>query len=160
NAVAVQIGLDVLVVPIESEVAVELAIIGIARIADLRAPDVLAGFNIAREGGNACGRDDRSIYAAPRLRIAKHYGVRVRDEEFYPRFFEQVINACVISAFGQPDAARRAPEMFYIIAAANFDLRAASFLPGHQRQKAVSRAAGDYFNRACFLKRAKPVDEI
>src|SRR5205085_6601758 len=52
-AVTVQVRLDVIVITIKAEVAVELAVVHVAWITDLGAPDLLAGFNIARKRGDA-----------------------------------------------------------------------------------------------------------
>src|SRR5690349_18542253 len=62
-AVAVQIRLDVIVVAVEAEVAVELAVVHVAGITDLGAPDLLAGLNIARKRSDARRRDDRRVDA-------------------------------------------------------------------------------------------------
>src|SRR5438132_4618523 len=131
NAVAVQVRPDVVVVAVEAEIAIELSVIHVTRIADVGAPDLLAGFNVARKSGDAGRRDHRRVDAATRLRVAEHDGVRVNDEEAYAGGSQQLINAGSVSTFRQPDAARLAPEMFNVILLADFDLCAAGFRARH-----------------------------
>jgi hypothetical protein len=69
HSVIVQVGFDVVVVGgIVAEIAVELAIVGIARVADLRAPDLLARLGVPGEDGDSVVGDHRRVDAAARPR--------------------------------------------------------------------------------------------
>src|SRR5690606_38080679 len=65
-----------------------------------------------------------------------------------------------VGAFRQPNAARTASVMFAVIVYGDAYLRTACFFGGDQRQKAVRRAAGDYFQNAFVLQPAKSRDQI
>ena len=92
--------------------------------------------------------------------MAEHNGVRVNDEEANAGGCQQIVNAGGVGAFRQPDAARLAPEMLNVISLTDFDLGAARFGAGHQRQKTVRCAAGDNVYCAGLLKRAKAVQDV
>ena len=88
------------------------------------------------------------------------HGVRVGDEVFETGVGDQFFNAFGVGAFGQPDAARTAPEVLAVVGDGDLDLRAACCRGGDERQEAVRRTAGDQLDSARRLQRAKSADEI
>ena len=157
RSVAVQVRLDVIVIGrVVAEVAIELAIVGVAGIADVRAPDLFAGLGVAREDGHAFRGDDRRVDSALRARLAVEDGVGVGDEKVDPGLAQVPVVARIERAFSQPDAARRSPEMLDVILPRDLNLSALDRLVRHQRQIAVRRAAGDDLQEAFVLKLAKP----
>src|SRR5262245_13081715 len=94
--------LDVAVVRVVAEVAVELAVIDIARIAFFSGPDLLAAFGVARERGDSAGAEHRPERTVARPRRTKRNAVRVDEEELDARFAQVPVNARRVRALGQP----------------------------------------------------------
>src|SRR5438093_1544865 len=84
DAVAVKIWLNIVIVSIVAEIAIEFAIIVVAWISNHRTPHLFAGFDIAPERGDSCRRDHRSVDASARLRTPEHNCVSIADEELQP----------------------------------------------------------------------------
>src|SRR4029079_17105192 len=66
DAVFVGPGVDVVVRRIEPEVAIELPVVGVARVAARRRPDLLARLAVAAERRHAARQADRAVDAGPR----------------------------------------------------------------------------------------------
>src|SRR3989441_8802003 len=64
-AVHVDVGPDIVVVQVPTNVTVVVAIGRIAGVALFGAPDLLRGVEIAREGGDAGGAEHRRVHAVP-----------------------------------------------------------------------------------------------
>ena len=158
-----QVRLEILVIEIEADVAVEFAIVVIAGIALDGAPDLLGRFGVAgqarrrRCSGHRIGRID----AVARPRLGEENAVRVGEEIANAAFAQQLIDARRVAALRQPDALRPSAEMPLELAAADLDLGPTRVLVvDHQRQKAVRRAAGDQFELAGLEEAAKAVEEV
>src|SRR2546423_196961 len=108
---------------IPTEVAVELTIHRITGIADHRTPDLLACLQVASEDGDSVRTTHGRINAVARARLAVENRVRVGDEVFNARVFQQGFDARLVGAFGKPYAARATAKMFAIILDCDFDLR-------------------------------------
>ena len=146
---------------IEADVAVEIAIGRVARVALLRAPDLPAGVPVApkrrRTRRGESGRVDR----VTRPRIPKHDPVRIDHEPAQVRLREHPVEAGGVGAFRQPDAARVAAEGRAVVVPRDEDLRAhrlGELL--HERQKAVRRRAGDDLEHAAILQRGECGDHV
>src|SRR5881394_814007 len=75
-----QMRLHVIEVEIESDVAVKITVVRIARIPFMLAPYLLRGIQVAAERGHAIRREDRSEHAITRTRTCVQQAMRVRDE--------------------------------------------------------------------------------
>ena len=152
--------LDVLVIEVPADVAVELAVDRIARIAVLRTPHLHRTLRIAGERGHAGGRVDRRVHAAARTRHRVGERVRVDEEEADVLGRQVLVDPRRVPAFGQPDAARIAAEVHPVVRAGHLDLRADGLGMDHQRQKAVGRATGDDLEGAGVLETLEAAHQI
>src|SRR5439155_3438491 len=105
-----EVGAAVLVVEIEADGAVEVAIPEVARIALLGAPHLLGAVGVATEGGHAGFARDRRVHAVDRAGTGMRDAVRVDEEVAESRARELGVEAGLVGAFGQPEALGRAPE--------------------------------------------------
>lgn len=152
DAVVMEVGTDFCVRQIEPAIAIELAIIRMPGVTDFGAPDLSGAFEVTRESGDAAGRDDGSEGTVARGRIALGESMRFEDEEGDAIFGEQCVDPGDESAFGEPDTAGSASEMFFIIIDGDADLRASSLIGRHERQEAVCSAASNDFEDAIILE--------
>src|SRR5947209_5657496 len=139
DASLVQVRLQVLVVEVEADVAVEVAVDVVAGVAFDRAPDLLGRFGVARQHGHAAaGTLDRGVDAVLRPRLREHDAVRVGEEVADAGVTEYLIYAWRVAALRQPDPFGPLAEMTLELAAADLHLRAHRVLVDrHQRQEAV-----------------------
>src|SRR5262249_12697667 len=133
HAVLVQVRADVLVARVPAQVPVELAVGGIAGVALVGAPHLAPGFQIAREHGRPARRAHRRVDPALRVRAAPVDAVRVDEEVVDALLAEERVDAVVVAALGQPDAARAAAEGARVGLYTGADLRAPRRRPAHQR---------------------------
>ena len=156
-----QMRFDVIEIQIETDVAVEIAILNVAGITFFAAPDLARGIEVATECSQTVRRKNRREYAVARTRFRVENSVRVDDEPADVRFLKKIFHAIDVSAFRQPDAARIAAETASIMIARDKDLRADRLrMIGHQRQERVRRGGGDDFEFSLLLKFAKRANEI
>ena len=81
DAGLVQVRLEILVIEVEADVAVEIAVVVVAGIAFDGAPDLLGRFGVAGQGGDAApGAEDRGIDAVLGPRLGEQDAVRVDEE--------------------------------------------------------------------------------
>src|SRR5207237_5850294 len=73
--------LYIIVIEVPSDIAIELAVHGVARIAVLRAPHLHGALRIARERAHAAGSVDGRVDAAARARHGVGWRVRIDEEE-------------------------------------------------------------------------------
>src|SRR5215472_16140788 len=71
---------DIVEIQIKADVAVKIAVTGVAGIAFALAPDLARGIEIAPEGSDAIGRKDWSERAEARARICVQDAMGVEDE--------------------------------------------------------------------------------
>ena len=81
DAGLVQVRLEVFVIEVEADVAVEVAVVVVAGVALDGAPDLLGRFGVAGQGGDAAlGAEDRGVDAVARPRLGEQDAVRVGEE--------------------------------------------------------------------------------
>ncbi len=161
QAVGLDVGLDVIEIEVVADVAVEIAVPGVAGITLLRRPDLHARLDVAPERRRAGTGVERGVDAVTGARLGVHDGVGVDDEPADFRLLQKLVDARRVGAFRQPDAARIAPEAFAVVVARDHDLRPDRLgVLGHQRQVAVRRAAGDDFEFARVLEFAESGEQV
>ena len=79
-AVSRHVGLDIVVIEIESDIAVEVAIAKVTGIPFFLAPDLPGGIEVAPKGGEAVGREYGGKDAVTGARCGEQNSVRVGDE--------------------------------------------------------------------------------
>ena len=142
---------------VPADVAVELAVVGVAGVAVLGAPDLHRRLGVAAEGGRPAGREDGRVDAVARARRGVGDAVGVDEEEAQPLLGEQLVEAGVVAALGQPDAGRVARRS----GAGGWRRGHRDLGPHrlrvhlHQRQEAVGGAAGDELEAARLLQAAE-----
>src|SRR6266704_3714577 len=143
-------------IEIETNVAVELAVTRVARIASLPAPDLSGRIGVATERGEAGRRDERSKNSEPRLRTRVQNSMGVNNEPADVGLLQNRFHPLRVSAFRQPDTARVPAEATPVMVAGHKDLGAnGRRMIGQQRQQRVRGGAGDNFQPAQVLKFAK-----
>ncbi len=80
RAVGMEVRPEIFERRVPADVAVKLAVNGVARIADLRAPDLLRSFHVAGKNRHAITAQNRRVNAETRARIAVQNRVRIADE--------------------------------------------------------------------------------
>src|SRR3982750_2773122 len=96
---------------IKAQITIELPVVWMSRIADHGTPHLLARLKIAREDGDTVRTAHGRIDAVARTRLAVENRVRVGDEVFDTVVCEKLLDAGLVSAFRQPDAARATAKM-------------------------------------------------
>ena len=74
------VGLDIVVLEIEPDIAVEIAVVSVAGVTFLRTPDLLGGFDIASERRDRRRGEHGRVNPEARTRMAEHDAVRIHDE--------------------------------------------------------------------------------
>src|SRR5207237_4624646 len=139
-----QVGAHVLVVEVEADVAIEIAIPEVARIAFLGAPHLLGAVGVATEGGHAGVARDRRVHAVDRAGTGMRDAVGVDEEVAESGARELGIEAGFVGAFGQPEAVGRAAEKAAVLGRRHLHLGAyGGRIHRQQREKTVRRRAGD-----------------
>src|SRR5262245_4033613 len=123
-AVRVKMRLKILDRQVPPDVTIEFTIDRAARIADLCAPNLLAGLDIASKCRHAVWTHHRRMDAVTRPRVTVKYRVRVGNKVFDAGLFEQIFDALLVCALGQPDASRLPAKVFLIISDGDLYLRA------------------------------------
>ena len=78
--------------------------------------------------------------------------MRFENEEADAEFGEECVDAGNKSALGEPDTARRAAKVLFIVIDGDRDLGATGLVGDHERQETVGCAAGDDFEGAFVLE--------
>ena len=86
-AVLVQMRLEIFERQVPPDIAVKLPVNRVSRVADLGAPNLLAGFDVARKNSYPVPADDRRVNAETRAGVAVQDRVRIADKIFDPRLF-------------------------------------------------------------------------
>src|SRR5262249_6679088 len=97
-AVADDLAVEVLLRQVEADVAVEVAIVRVARIAFFTRPDLPRRLLIAREERDAAVRQNRRVLAERRLRPRARHAVRVQNREANAGLRERRVDLRVIRA--------------------------------------------------------------
>ena len=124
DAHGMQMWLEILVIEIEADVAIELPVNVVAGITFQGAPDLLGRLGVAPEAIDAAaGTLDRRVDAELRTRVGEDDAVRVGEEVADAAASQDVIDPFDIAALRQPDPLRPATEMALEFPRADFDLR-------------------------------------
>ena len=152
DAVGMEVGFDLGVGEIEAAIAIEFAIIGVTWVTDFGAPDLSRAFEIASEGGDATRGDDGTEGAVAGGGIGLGQAVGFEDKERNAVFGEQGVDAGHERAFGEPNAAWGASEVFFIVGHGDGDLRASRLVGRHEGQETVGATARDDFEGTLVLE--------
>src|SRR2546423_1929395 len=145
----------------KADVAIKFPIRRITRIPFRCAPDLPARIAIARKrGGPGRGKAGR-VNRAARPWLAEHQAVGVDDEPAQVRFPQDILNAGMISAFGQPKPVWIGVKCRPIRIATDENLRANRF--GRlleQWEQTMRRGGGHEFEAAVVAQSAKHGEQI
>src|SRR5262249_46849300 len=123
NAALMQVGLEIFVIEVETNVAVEVAVVVIAGVALDGAPDLLGGFGVAGQDGDVgFGAEDGGVDAVLGARLGEQNAVGVGEEVANAGVAQLLIDAIDVAALRQPDAARAAAEVSLELPTADLDL--------------------------------------
>ena len=152
----VDVGLDVVHRQVEADVAVEVAVVLVARVALLRAPDLLRRFDVAPERRDAAGAVDRRVGAVDRAAIGEQDAVGVDEEVADRRLAQQLVDAGDVAALAQPHAARAVAEVLFVQIGGDVDLGAdVGPVAIHQREEGVRRRRGDHLDATRLLQQVE-----
>ncbi len=161
QTVRLDVRLDVIELEIVTNIAVEIAIPGIAGVAFDGGPDLHARLDIAAKGGGTGAGKERRVDAVTGTRIGVHDRVGIDHEPADVGFLQKLLDARGVGALGEPDAAWVAAKTFAVVIARDEDLSTDRFrILGHQRQIAVSRAASDDLQLARILEFAERREQV
>jgi hypothetical protein len=110
-AVRVDVRADVIGGQVESDVAVEVAVVSVAGVALARAPDLLRRLGVPREGRHARAAMDGRIAAVDGGAVDQHDAVGIDEEVPDRRLPQQLVDARHVTALREPHAARATPEV-------------------------------------------------
>src|ERR1035438_6280678 len=88
-----QVRLQVVQIEVEADVAVEVAIARVARVAGVTAPDLAGGIRVAAKRGDTVGREDRGKRRVAGTRPGVQNAVRVSDEPAEVGFLKHILQA-------------------------------------------------------------------
>ena len=146
---------------IETQVAVKVAIEGVAGVAFDGAPHLARRLGVAAEGGHACGRDDRCEGGVERSRRRFEEPVRLDQEPANAVACEDLLEARYIAAFRQPEAERVTAEEAPVLVDSDRDLRLdRGGLRAQCGQEPVGRSAGDDLETTRLLVSPEGRDEF
>src|SRR6059036_4333183 len=94
-----QVRPEVIEVKVEADVAVEIAIARVARITLVPAPDLFGGIEVAAEGGDAVGGEDRGEHAVSWTGTGMEHAVGVGDKPSNVRLLQNKFHAGGVRAF-------------------------------------------------------------
>src|SRR2546425_5414308 len=123
DAISMNVGPDVIQFEVVADVAVELAIIEIARIANRGTPNLTRGIGITAEGGNTGRASDGCVDAVSRPVVRPRHAVGFKNGVPYTVFPQKAVHARVVAALREPKTLRRLPENLPVVLHANSDLR-------------------------------------
>ena len=152
----VDVRLDVVERQVEADVAVEVAVVRVARVALLGAPDLLGRLHVAAEGGDAARAVERRVDAVDRAAIGEQDAVRVDEEVADRRLAQQLVDARDVAALAEPHAARAVAEVALVEIGGDVDLGAdGGPVAVHEREEGVRRGRGDHLDAAGLLEPRK-----
>src|SRR5262249_24575047 len=123
NPLALHVRADVLDRQVEADIAVEIAIIRVARISFFRAPNLLRALHIAPERRHPGAAIDGRVHPEDGSRIGEQDAVRVDEEEANPLFAQELVDAGDVPALAEPDPLRAPPEEALVRRARSVHLR-------------------------------------
>ena len=122
HAISMNVGPDVIQFEVVADVAVELAIIEIARIANRGTPNLTRGIRITAEGGNTGRANDGCVNAVSRPVVRPRHAMGFQNGVPYTMFPQKAVHARVVAALREPKTLRRLPENLPVVLHANLDL--------------------------------------
>ena len=132
-----------------ADVLVELAVVEVAWVARLGAPDLARGLHVAPEEHDAPGRQDRRVHPAAGPRVRVRQAVRLEEAEADARFTQVHLVARHVAALRQPDADGVAAEAAVVVLRGDVHLSPHGLRDRvHQREEAVRGAARDHLELA------------
>ena len=150
---AADIGLNVVEIEVLPDVAVEFAVIRIARKALFRRPNLLGAALIAPERRHARRRVDRRMHAVKRGDAGVIDPDGFHEEKAHAFAPQNLIYARIIGALRQPHPFRAKAENAFKIVQAGNHLRFDGFrLRGQQRQKAMRGSGGDQLHASAVVQ--------
>src|SRR5450432_273046 len=157
----VDVRLDVVERQVEADVAIEVAVMLVARVALLGAPHLLRRLEIAPERRDAARAVDRRIDAVSGPVIGEQDAVRV-DEEVPDRgLAQQLVDAGHVAALAEPHAARAVAEVVLIEIGRDVDLGAdVRPVAIHEREERVRRRRRDDLDAPRGLQPLESAHEI
>ena len=153
--------LDVVVREVEPDVAVEVAVHGVAGVSLLGAPDLLAALDVPPERGDAGAAVDGGVHAVERARLGEEDAVRVHEEEADPLLAHQLVHARHVAALAEPHPLRPPSEEALVEVGRRVNLRAERRpVAIEEREERVRRRARDDFEAPRVLQRAEAPHEV
>ncbi len=153
--------LDVVERQIEADVAVEVAVVRVARVALLGAPDLLAALDVATERRDPRPAVDGGVHAVERTRVREEDAVGVDEEEANALFAHQLVDARHVSAFAEPHPLRSPAEEALVDAGRRVDLRPERRpVAIQQREERVRCRARDDLEAAGVLQGTVAANEV
>src|SRR5207237_6603346 len=98
-----------------ADVLVELAVVVVAGVARLRAPDLARRLHVASEEHHPARREDRRSHAVARAWMRVGDAVGLQEGELDARLRYEALLSRHVAALGQPDALRRTLEVRAVV---------------------------------------------
>ena len=153
DAVAVDVGPDVIQVQVVADVTVEFTVVEIARVADCGTPNLSRGIGVAAEHGDAGRADDGRVHAEARPVVGPRHTVRFHDGMPYAILPQNGIHTWVVAALRQPESLRRLPECPPVVLHSDSDLGPhGGFIYRKQRKVSVGGGARNDLHLARLRK--------
>ncbi len=143
---------DVLERQVVANIAVEVAVRDVAGVALLRRPDRVRRGVVAAEGRHTVATQRRSVDPRPRPVLAEDETVRRDEEVLCTLLCEVFFEPRRVSAFGEPEAARRLPEDALVRLHAHLHLRASGRrVLRVEREEGMRRRCGEDLDAAALV---------
>ena len=156
----VDVGLDVFQGQIEPHVPVELAVGRVAGVALTGRPDRIGGLRVATEGRHPVRAVDRGVDPGPRPGLRQQDAVRVQEEVPEMMGRQVLFQPRRVTAFGQPEAARRQVEKPLVLLDGQLHLGVDHLGLDLQRQETVGGAGRDQLQGAPRLQGLETGQEV
>ena len=156
HPIGLDVGADVVVLEIESAVAVEIPVFPVAGIALLGTPHLFTGFDVSAEGGRTRRGEDGGKDTVGRAGFGINQAVGVDDEpsDFGP--LQMILQSGIVGALRQPDAPWVPSKAVPVIVSGDLNLGANRLREfPHQGKESMGRSTGDDFQYARVLKLSK-----
>jgi hypothetical protein len=149
-------------VPVVAQISVELAVVGISRIAAVGTPDLPARFQVPAKRNKSFWSLHGSVDSCRRPRIAKQQPVGIERQIRKATLSNQRLQAGLVATFGEPESTRRFPEVVFTCLTCDHELRPPRLFVGDKRQKCMGRWASDDFDQAssCSWRKALRVAAV
>ncbi len=147
--VRVDVGADVVHRQVVADVAIEVAVVRIAGVAFLRAPDLHRGLDVAGEGRDTRAAVDGGVRAVDGGRIGVEQSVGVDEEVADSGLAQELVDGGHVAALAEPHAGRPAAEVLLVEIRGHVHLRPDRRpVAIHQREEGVRGGGGDHLQPA------------